>query len=51
LDQLTYVHAPDEQADKDLLLHSLQQWQFRPGTLARQPIALEILLIIPSDLR
>lgn len=48
-DQLTFVIAPEEQADKDQLLHSLQQWQFRPGTLDRQPVALEILLIIPRE--
>jgi hypothetical protein len=47
--QLSYVLAPEEQTDKDLLLHSLQQWQLRPGTLDGQPIALEILLIIPRD--
>ena len=49
LDQLSYVIAPEEQAAKDLLLHSLQQWQFRPGKLNSQPVALEILLLIPSD--
>ena len=49
LDQLSYVTAPEEQAEKDQLLHSLRQWQFRPGKLDNQPIALEILLIIPRD--
>jgi len=48
-DQLGYVTAPDAAADKDLLLHSLEQWQFRPGKLDGQPTALEILLIIPRD--
>lgn len=49
LDQLSYVIAPEEQTEKDVLLHSLQQWQFRPGKLDGQPIALEILLIVPRD--
>jgi len=49
LDQLTYVIAPEEQVEKDVLLHSLQQWQLRPGKLDGQPIALEILLIVPRD--
>jgi len=49
LDQLSYVTAPEEQAEKDQLLHSLRQWQFRPGKLDNQPIALEVLLIIPRD--
>jgi len=49
LAQLSYVIAPEEQVEKDLLFHSLQQWQFRPGKLDRQPIVLEILLIIPRD--
>lgn len=49
LDQLSYIIAPEEQAEKDFLLHSLQQWQFRPGKLNEQPVALEILLIIPRD--
>lgn len=49
LDQLTYVIAPEEQVEKELLLHSLQQWQLRPGKLDGQPAALEILLIIPRE--
>jgi hypothetical protein len=48
-DQLTYIIAPEEQSEKDQLLHSLAQWQVRPGKLDGQPISLEILLIIPRD--
>lgn len=49
LDHLTYVIAPVEQVEKDLLLHSLQQWEIRPGKLDGQPVALEVLLIIPRE--
>lgn len=49
LDQLSYVIAPEEPAEKDLLLHSLRQWQLRPGTLDGQPVAVEVLLIIPRE--
>jgi len=48
-DQLTYVIAPPEQAEAGQLLHSLQQWQIRPGKLDGQPVMLEVLLIIPRD--
>jgi hypothetical protein len=48
-DQLTYLTAPEEQSEKLQLLHSLAQWQVRPGKLDGQPISLEILLIIPRD--
>ncbi|HUE01665.1 MAG TPA: hypothetical protein VMR62_18990 [Bryobacteraceae bacterium] len=48
-DQLSYVTEPEEQSEKDQLLHSLQQWQLRPGKMDGKPIALEILLIIPGN--
>ena len=48
-DQLNYIVAPAEQTDKDLLLNSLRQWKIRPGRLDGQPIALEVLLIIPRE--
>ena len=49
LDQLTYIIAPEEPAEKELLLRSLRQWQLRPGKLDGQPVALEVLLIIPRE--
>lgn len=48
-DQLTYLTAPEEQDEKDVLLRSLQQWQLRPGKVNGQAVALEVLLIIPRD--
>jgi hypothetical protein len=34
---------------KDLLVSSLRQWEFRPAKRDGQPIAVEVLLIIPED--
>jgi hypothetical protein len=48
-DQLGYVIAPDEKAVADQLLHSLQQWQLRPAKLDGEPVAVEILLVIPRE--
>jgi hypothetical protein len=31
------------------LLCSLQQWLIRPGKLDGQPVALEVLLVVPRD--
>ncbi|HTQ54719.1 MAG TPA: hypothetical protein VMI94_09685 [Bryobacteraceae bacterium] len=47
--QLAYVTAPEQPAEKDVLLRFLAQWQLRPGKLNGQPTAVEILLIIPAD--
>jgi len=48
-DQLAYVIAPAEQTEAGQLLHSLQQWLIRPGKLDGQPVALEVLLVVPRD--
>jgi hypothetical protein len=47
-DQLT-VAFPPGLGEANFLLHALQQWQFRPATQSGQPIAVEVLLIIPND--
>ena len=33
----------------DLLVPSLRQWEFRPAKRDGQPIAVEVLLIIPGE--
>ena len=40
---------PQTLETKDLLLNSLQQWTFRPATRDGQPMAVEIVLIIPRE--
>jgi hypothetical protein len=47
-EQLAVVF-PTALAEAKFLLHTLQQWQFRPSTQSGQPTAVEILLIIPAE--
>jgi len=47
-DQLAMVF-PDELKDRDLLLNSLKLWEFRPASRDGEPVAVEVLLIIPRD--
>jgi hypothetical protein len=47
-DQLAMVF-PDDLKDKDLLLHSLKLWEFRPAKRDGEPVAVEVLLIIPRE--
>ena len=47
-DQMTLAF-PDELERKDLLLKSLKMWAFRPASRDGEPIAVEVLLIIPRQ--
>lgn len=47
-DQLALV-LPDQLAEKDLLLRSLRQWEFRPAAKDGVPTSVEVLLIIPRE--
>jgi hypothetical protein len=47
-DQLAMVF-PDELENKDLLLNSLKLWEFRPARRDGEPVAVEVLLIIPRE--
>ncbi len=38
-------------ADKDLLMESLNRWEFRPASRGGKPVALEVLLIVPKRQR
>jgi hypothetical protein len=40
---------PNEFPKKELLLSSLRKWEFRPAKRDQQPIAVEVLLIIPGE--
>jgi hypothetical protein len=46
-DQLANIF-PTELAETKFLLQALQQWQFRPAMQNGVPIAVEVLLIIPT---
>jgi hypothetical protein len=43
------VIFPTELAEAKFLLHSLQQWQFRPAMQNGQATVMEVLLIIPAE--
>lgn len=47
-EQLALV-LPSELAEKELLLSSLEDWEFRPATNDGVPTGVEILLIIPRE--
>lgn len=47
-DQLAMVF-PEELSTKDLLLHSLKLWAFRPASRDGEPVPVEVLLIIPRQ--
>jgi hypothetical protein len=47
-DQMTMAF-PDELEKKELLLKSLKLWAFRPASRDGEPIAVEVLLIIPRE--
>lgn len=47
-DQMTLAF-PDDLERKDLLLKSLNMWAFRPASRDGEPIAVEVLLIIPRQ--
>jgi len=47
-EQLALV-LPSEFPQKQLLLSSLKKWEFRPAKRDQQPIAVEVLLIIPGE--
>jgi hypothetical protein len=49
LEKLALVF-PAEFADAKFILDSLRQWQFRPAMQSGQAAAVEVLLIIPTDL-
>jgi hypothetical protein len=46
-EQLTLA-MPSEFPQKELLLASLRKWEFRPAKRDQQPVAVEVLLIIPG---
>ena len=47
-DQLAMVF-PDQFDQKELLISSLKRWSFRPASRDREPTAVEVLLIIPTE--
>jgi hypothetical protein len=47
-EQLALV-LPNAFPQKELLLSSLRKWEFRPAKRDQQPIAVEVLLIIPGE--
>jgi hypothetical protein len=47
-DEMSVV-LPSEWAQKDTLLNALRQWRFRPATKNGQPVAVEVLLIVPRQ--
>lgn len=47
-EQLTLA-MPSQFPQKELLLASLQKWEFRPAKRDQQPVAVEVLLIIPGE--
>ena len=47
-DQLAMVF-PDELESRDMLLNSLKLWEFRPARRDGEPVAVEVLLIIPRE--
>jgi hypothetical protein len=47
-EQLTLA-MPSQFPQKELLLSSLRRWEFRPARRDQQPVAVEVLLIIPRE--
>jgi hypothetical protein len=47
-DQLAMIF-PDQLENKDMLLNSLKLWEFRPARRDGEPVAVEVLLIIPRE--
>ena len=48
LEQLAML-APVEWAQKDSLFRALEQWKFRAAAKNGQPVAVEVLLVIPRQ--
>jgi hypothetical protein len=43
------VAFPAQFSEAEFVLHTLQQWQFRPARQLGKPTSVEVLLIIPDE--
>jgi hypothetical protein len=48
LEQLTLL-LPSEWPDSQGFFRALEQWEFRPATREGEPIAVEVMLVIPRQ--